>query len=136
MKAILPIRWLGWGLLAVLLVIAPTHASNEAAVLHSQTGQASWYGPDFHGKKTASGERFDMHDLVAAHPSLPLGSVARITNLSNGRKVDVNIIDRGPAKWVQRRGVVIDLSLGAAKKLGFVGKGKTRVKIDVIEMGG
>lgn len=135
MKAILPIQRLNGVLCALLLVLVavPVHAHSD--VMSSQTGQASWYGPKFHGKKTASGERFDMHDLVAAHPTLPLGSVVRITNLANGRKVDVDVVDRGPAKWVQRRGVVIDLSLGAAKKLGFVSKGKTRVKIDVLETG-
>ena len=79
-------------------------------------GLASWYGGRFHGRPTASGEKFDMHQLTAAHPTLPFGTVVRVQSLVNGRSVDVRINDRGP--HVKRR--VIDLSRAAAKALGLI----------------
>ncbi len=82
-----------------------------------QVGKASWYGPGFHGKKTASGQIFNQHALTAAHPRLPLGSRAKVTNLHNGKQVEVTINDRGPHKG----GRIIDLSRGAAKKLAMDG---------------
>ena len=94
-----------------------------------QTGKASWYGDWHHGKKTASGEKFDKNDLSAAHRTLPLGSEARVTNLENGRSVDVTINDRGPYK----QGRVIDLSEAAAKQLDIKVKGVAQVKIEVVE---
>ncbi|VEF00189.1 septal ring lytic transglycosylase RlpA family protein [Neisseria canis] len=90
----------------------------------SQTGQASWYGPGFHGKKTASGERFDMHAYTAAHKTLPIPSYAKVTNLSNGKSVIVRINDRGPFHGSR----VIDLSKGAAQKIGFSGVANVRVE--------
>lgn len=90
----------------------------------SQTGQASWYGPGFHGKKTASGERFDMYAYTAAHKTLPIPSYAKVTNLSNGKSVIVRINDRGPFHGSR----VIDLSKGAAKKIGFSGVTDVRVE--------
>lgn len=104
-----------------------------SSALKIQEGKASYYGPRFHGKKTASGRRFNQNELVAAHPSLPFGTVARVTNLENGRTVKINVVDRGPAKRIQRRGVIIDLSTAAAKKLGFFKKGKAKVRIDVLK---
>lgn len=89
-------------------------------------GQASWYGPGFHGKKTASGEIFDQGRLTAAHKTLPLGTKAKVTNLENGNSVEVEINDRGP--YVGDR--VIDLSRAAAKALGFVESGLTLVRIE------
>ena len=80
------------------------------------TGVASWYGPNFHGKRTANGERYDMNALTAAHPSLPFGTVVRVRSLVNGRTVDVRINDRGP--HIRRR--IIDLSRGAANALGLI----------------
>jgi len=89
-------------------------------------GQASWYGPGFHGKKTASGEIFDQGRLTAAHKTLPLGTKAKVTNLENGNSVEVEINDRGP--YVGDR--VIDLSHAAANALGFVESGLTLVRIE------
>ncbi|MCB2107205.1 MAG: septal ring lytic transglycosylase RlpA family protein [Rhodobacteraceae bacterium] len=92
-----------------------------------EEGIASWYGPDFHGKRTANGERFDMNALTAAHPTLPLPSIVNVTNLENGRMVKLRINDRGPFKS-QR---IIDVSRRAAQLLGFQEKGTTRVRIQV-----
>jgi rare lipoprotein A len=105
-------------------------------VLETHEGLASYYGEGFDGKLTASGARFDMHAMVAAHPSYPFGTVVRVTNLENGRAVRVRILDRGPAPRVAGDGVIIDLSYGAARALGFVRQGRTRVRIDVLRWGG
>jgi rare lipoprotein A len=91
-----------------------------------QVGLASWYGPGFHGRRTASGDRFDQNDLTAAHRKLPLGSEVRVTNLENGRSIVVEINDRGP--YVAGR--VIDLSKAAARRLGMVDDGVARVRIE------
>ena len=88
-----------------------------------QTGVASWYGRQHHGKLTASGEVYDMNALTAAHRTLPLGSRVRVTNLDNGRSVDVRINDRGP--FAGNR--LIDLSYAAARRLGALGAGVFRV---------
>ncbi len=90
-----------------------------------QTGRASWYGRDFHGRRTANGERFNMNELTAAHRTLPLSSYVKVTNQSNGKSVVVKINDRGPFK----RGRVLDLSYAAAKVIGLVKSGTGRVKI-------
>ncbi len=94
----------------------------------SETGIASWYGPQFHGKRTANGEVFDMNELTAAHKTLQLPSLVRVTNLENGRSMVVRVNDRGPFK----RGRIIDLSKRAAELLGFKGKGVAKVKIRVL----
>ena len=91
-----------------------------------QVGVASWYGPGFHGRRTASGERFDQNDLTAAHRNLPLGSEVRVTNLENGRSVTVEINDRGP--YVKNR--VLDLSKAAARRLGIIENGVAKVRIE------
>ena len=96
-----------------------------------QIGTASWYGSYFDGKPTASGEAYDMNDLTAAHPTLPLGSYVRVTNLHNGRAVVVRVNDRGPI--VQGR--IIDLSYGAAQMLQFQEQGLQRVRLDVVKRG-
>src|SRR5947199_8611537 len=93
-----------------------------------QVGVASWYGPGFHGNRTANGEIYDQYELTAAHPSLPLGTRVMVTNLSNGRSVDVRINDRGP--FVDGR--AIDLSYAAARVLRMVGPGTARVRIEVL----
>ena len=93
-----------------------------------ERGVASWYGPGFHGNQTANGERYDMHRLTAAHRTLPLGSVAQVRSLSNGRTVTVRINDRGPFA----RGRIIDLSLAAAEGLGMIGQGTDQVEVRVI----
>jgi rare lipoprotein A len=95
---------------------------------HYQVGKASWYGKRFHGKKTASGETYDMFQFTAAHPALPLGSVVRVTNLRNGRWVMVRINDRGPVPESR----IIDLSYGAAQVLGLRDGGVDRVCLDVV----
>lgn len=91
-------------------------------------GIASWYGPDFHGKPTANGETFDMNGISAAHPTLPLPSYLRVTNLVNGRSIIVRINDRGP--YAKER--VTDLSVGAAKALGYYDQGLARVRIEYV----
>jgi len=93
-----------------------------------QSGRASWYGPGFHGKVTASGETFDDAALTAAHKSLPLGSKARVTNVINGNFVEVKINDRGP--WTQGR--IIDLSRAAARALGILEKGIAIVRVELV----
>jgi rare lipoprotein A (peptidoglycan hydrolase) len=91
-------------------------------------GQASWYGPGFHGKKTASGEIFDQGKLTAAHKTIPLGTKAKVTNLQNGNTVEVEINDRGP--YIGQR--EIDVSHAAANALGFVKSGLTLVRIELL----
>ncbi|WP_425273960.1 septal ring lytic transglycosylase RlpA family protein [Paraburkholderia lacunae] len=91
-----------------------------------QTGRASWYGRGFHGRRTANGERYDMHALTAAHRTLPLGSYVRVTNPATSRSVVVRINDRGP----YARGRVIDLSMAAASMLDMRHAGTARVKIE------
>jgi rare lipoprotein A len=90
-----------------------------------QRGLASWYGKDFHGKKTSNGEIYNMYAMTAAHKTLPLGTHVRVHNLENGKKTDVRVNDRGPFV----RGRIIDLSYTAAKKVGLVGPGTAKVEI-------
>jgi rare lipoprotein A len=92
-----------------------------------QVGTASWYGEYFEGRPTASGEPYNMFDFTAAHPSLPLGTWVRVTNLHNGRRIYVRINDRGPIV----PGRIIDLSYGAAQALHFQDKGLQRVRLDI-----
>src|SRR6202453_1459929 len=94
-----------------------------------EVGTASWYGEDFEGKPTASGEDYDMYDMTAAHPTLPLGSYVRVTNLHNGKAVVVKVNDRGPIV----PGRIIDLSYGAAQALEFEHKGLQRVRLDLVK---
>jgi rare lipoprotein A len=93
-----------------------------------ETGVASWYGAKHHGKRTASGEVFNQKKFTAAHPSLPLGSIVKVTNLENGKSVDLRINDRGP----YGRGRIIDISRAAASVLGMVGAGVARVRVELI----
>lgn len=95
---------------------------------YSETGIASWYGKEFHGRRTANGEKFDKNELTAAHRTLQMPSLVRVTNLENGRSVVVRINDRGPFA----RGRVIDVSQKAASLLGFVNKGTARVRLDLL----
>jgi peptidoglycan lytic transglycosylase len=94
----------------------------------TQFGVASWYGPRFQGLPTASGEPFDMEAMTCAHRKLPLGTRIKVTNLLNARSLVLEVTDRGP--WVGDR--VIDVSMGAAKRLGFLGAGLTPVRIQVM----
>ena len=94
-----------------------------------EIGLASWYGPGFHGRRSANGERFDANGLSAAHRTLGLGTRVRVTNLANGRSVVLRITDRGP--YV--RGRIIDLSYGAARRLGIVRRGLARVRVEPLD---
>jgi rare lipoprotein A len=123
---------------AGLWLIAAAIAANAAdtvAPKNPRYGLASYYGKGLQGKETADGETFDKNAISAAHPTYPLGTVLRVTNLRNGRAVDVRINDRGPVRKHQAQGVIIDLSERAAYELGFKRQGRTRVKTEVIEWG-
>ena len=105
------------------------------SIIEVRQGLASYYGPGFEGKRTASGIPFDKSAMVAAHPTYPFGTVVRVTNLANKRQVVVRVVDRGPGNGPRREGVVIDLSSGAAENLRFVRQGRTRVRLEVIRWG-
>lgn len=108
---------------------AAAHPAAEAAAgIHAATVHASWYGPGFHGRRTANGERYDMHGLTAAHKTLPFGTKVRVTNVANGKSVVVRINDRGPFV----RGRTIDLSRGAAQAVGMLGAGVAQVRLEVL----
>lgn len=94
-----------------------------------ETGIASWYGPGFHGRRTANGERYNMYAMTAAHKILPLNTTVRVTNLRTGRSIHVRINDRGP--FVPGR--VIDLSKAAAARLGILAAGTGRVRVEAID---
>lgn len=96
---------------------------------HVETGIASWYGPGFHGKRTANGEKFDKNELTAAHKTLQMPSLIRVTNLDNGRAVILRVNDRGPFS----RGRVLDVSERGAELLGFKNIGTAKVKVEVLE---
>lgn len=99
-------------------------------VLH---GKAVWYGGKWHGRKTASGERFNKHAMTAAHRSLPLGSRIRVINLENDRSVVLRVNDRGP--YGRDRSRILDVSEGAARRLGFRDRGWVRIRIEVLRAG-
>jgi len=99
--------------------------------LFGEIGYASWYGPDFHGKLTANGERFNTNDLTAAHKTLPFNSIIKVTSLTNNLSVVVRINDRGP--FVKNR--VIDLSMAAAKEIDMIKTGTDEVKLEILEKG-
>lgn len=104
-------------------------SNHGPAVKKALRGKASWYGPHFDGKQTASGEVFDQEKFTAAHKTLPLGSKAIVTNLQNGNSVEVEINDRGP--YVRER--VIDVSYAAARELGLIESGVAPVRIELLE---
>ncbi|MGH1398689.1 MAG: septal ring lytic transglycosylase RlpA family protein [Alphaproteobacteria bacterium] len=95
---------------------------------HSETGKASWYGPNFHGKMTANGETFDKFEMTAAHRTLQMPSIIRVTNLANGRNAVLRVNDRGPFS----KGRILDVSERAAEVLGFKQNGTTQVRVEVI----
>ena len=111
----------------------PVSLKTKSNVKHRKVikGVSSFYAKDFHGKLTANGEVYDMYGLTAAHKTLPLNTIARVTNLENNKSLILRINDRGP----YIKGRILDCSYGAAKKLGFIEQGTTRVKIEVIEFG-
>ena len=110
-------------------------SGRSTSILESREGLASYYGKDFHGKITASGVRFNMNAMVAAHPSYPFGTLVRVTNLKNGRSARVRILDRGPTPQHRAEGIVIDVSRRAAEVLGFIQQGHARVRLDVLDWG-
>src|SRR6059036_1606486 len=140
-------RSIAHGVAAVLLVVSlgaaqgPTSSESRSNVPQKsrvtvkkqakpyQVGTASWYGDYFQGKPTASGEPYDMFDLTAAHPTLPLGSFVRVTNLRNGRSVVVKVNDRGPIV----PGRIIDVSYSTARVLQFKAQGLQRVRLDLVQ---
>ncbi len=95
---------------------------------HNMVGTASWYGPKFHGRRTANGERFNMNAMTAAHPTLPFNTRLRVTNLDNGRKCIVRINDRGPFKG----GRIVDLSRAAARKIDMEHAGLAKVRLEIL----
>jgi rare lipoprotein A len=95
---------------------------------YAEVGVASWYGPGFHGRATANGEEYDMNELTAAHRTLPMPSIVRVTNLENGRSIKLRVNDRGP--FVGER--IIDVSRRGAQLLGFYGNGTARVRVDIV----
>jgi rare lipoprotein A (peptidoglycan hydrolase) len=105
----------------------PTSAPTDKPTYRTE-GIGSWYGADFHGRLTASGERYDMHGISAAHRTMPLPSYARVTNLDNGRSIIVRVNNRGP--FVDNR--IIDLSIGSARALDFYKKGIARVRVEFV----
>ena len=113
------------------IFIDPKTVNTNVKHKKRMVGISSFYAEDFHGKLTANGEIYDMYGLTAAHKTLPLNTVARVTNLENGKSLILRINDRGP--YIQGR--MLDCSYGAAKKLDFIQQGTTNVKIQVIEWG-
>ena len=124
---------LAWILLALVVAVAcggrPAPKSVADVRGYEEKGIASWYGKKYHGRTTASGERYDMYEMTAAHKTLPFGVVVSVHNLDNGESVKVRITDRGPFI----KGRIIDLSYTAAKKIDMIGPGTARVKIRVVE---
>jgi rare lipoprotein A len=128
-----------WGVAVALGLVAalagcstapkrPKPAAVAAEPGATQTGIASWYGPGFHGRPTSSGEIYNQYDLTAAHQTLPHGTRVRVTNLTNGRSVQVRINDRGP--FVDDR--IIDLSYAAARQIDMIGPGTAPVRMEVL----
>ena len=114
--------------LAFSPLTAPSANASQQPVVQTASGTASWYGSKFHGRRTANGERYDMHQMTAAHRTLPFGTQLRVTNQRNGRSVVVRINDRGP--FAGRR--IIDLSRGAAGQIGMVNSGVAPVKLEIL----
>ena len=109
---------------------APSPLPIEPVVGATESGDATWYGREHQGRLTTSGEPFDMHKLTAAHPTLPLGTHLLVTNLKNGRSVQVRVNDRGP----RAPGRIIDLSYAAAEMLGYVQAGLIPVHVQVLSL--
>jgi rare lipoprotein A len=121
----------GWCLAVVVAFGCSTASSRPAPPVRlgwEQSGEASWYGVPYHGRRTASGEIYDMHKLTAAHQTLPMGTRVVVTHRATGRSIEVRINDRGPFK----RGRIVDLSYAAAQHLGVVGPGVIPVRLVVV----
>lgn len=125
-------------LLGVLFTIGcsanrrPQSLPDASGLKAVEKGTASWYGPKFHGRRTANGERFNMNELTAAHPSLPFGTLLEVRNIRNGKKVTVRVNDRGP--FSKHR--IIDLSFAAAREIGLVLSGTAPVQLFLASKGG
>jgi rare lipoprotein A len=116
---------------AILTVSAGCRLNPFGGERSAEKGVASWYGNEFHGRKTASGERFNQEAMTAAHRTLPFGTVVRVEHLDSGRDIKVRINDRGPFV----RGRIIDLSKGAARELGMLNQGIAKVRVEVLKWG-
>ncbi|MBO5825650.1 MAG: septal ring lytic transglycosylase RlpA family protein [Treponema sp.] len=114
-----------------IFIFLSINMSLSALTLYKNDVTASYYAEKFHGKRTSNGEIFNMNDLTCAHKSLPFNTILKVTNLSNGKSVQVRVNDRGP--FVAGR--EIDLSKAAAKKLGMINSGTAKVKIQIVKMG-
>ena len=108
----------------------PVKGRSGEFTFDEQVGMASYYADEFHGQPTSSGQTFDMNALTAAHRTLPLGTIVRVTNIENGRSVELIVNDRGPFL----KGRIIDLSKAAAEKIGMVEKGTALVKIEIVRL--
>lgn len=106
------------------------HLSEPTKPVKTWSGNASWYGPGFHGRKTANGERFDAEALTAAHPNLPFGSIVRVVNPRNGKFELVRINDRGP----YQEGREIDVSYRVARKIGLIHSGVNQVRLELMQL--
>jgi rare lipoprotein A len=126
--AILPLLFAACAIPPSRVQLPPSSASQGSL---TQTGIASWYGPGFHGKATASGTIYNQHDLTAAHQTLPLGTRVMVTNLETGASTEVTINDRGPFA----KGRIIDLSYAAGKALGMIQPGTILARLEVIDSG-
>ena len=132
-------RAMAFGLLFFVGACAEAQAADPATrsgtVKKTETGLAPYYSRRFEGKTTAGGERFRNAELVAAHPTYPLGTMVRVTNLETGGSVEVRITDRGASAENRREGVIIDVSQAAASRLKMKKDGRVRVRIEVLEWG-
>jgi peptidoglycan lytic transglycosylase len=142
-------RPLGWFVVPALVLTIPSDAaqpgqatsrprsgSNQSRRAHEvREGLASYYSQRFDGRRAAGGDRFENDAMVAAHPTYPLGSIVRVTNLRNRRSVSLQIVDRGPARHLRARGVIIDVSRAAAQALDFIHQGRTRVRVEMLRWG-
>lgn len=117
-------------LVSIFLASCARPPAQPARVGGVEVGLASWYGPEFHGRRTSSGEIYDMYQLTAAHRDLPLGTWIMVANLDNGRSVEVRVNDRGP--FVADR--IVDVSYGAARLLGMIGPGVIRVRVTITRL--
>ena len=126
------IRWVPLMFLVAPVMEAPlvAHLSAPVKPIKTWVGNASWYGPEFDGKKTANGERFNCESLTAAHPNLPFGSWVRIVNTRNGKFEVVRINDRGP----YQEGREIDVSYRVARKIGLINSGVSQVRLELMEL--
>ncbi|GAB6038051.1 septal ring lytic transglycosylase RlpA family protein [Fundidesulfovibrio butyratiphilus] len=123
-----PVVYTGKGTQRPYTIRGKTYYPLASAHGFAEEGVASWYGPDFHGKRTACGETYDMCEMTCAHKVLPMNTMLSVTNLENGRQVHVRVNDRGP--FVSGR--IVDLSRGAALALGMTGKGTARVRLATV----